>query len=102
MVPGRTFANVAPPSLDAHTPRAGVPGGLAAVWFDASPCVPERVPIRMWFALPGSIAIHVIERLLAAAVEPGTRLQFLPSLVDLKRPRPASLSPLPFPSPVPT
>ena len=73
-----------------------------AVEFEASPCVPERVPIRMWLALPGSIAIHVIERLFASGVEPGTRLQLLPSSVDLKRPRPASLSPLPFASPVPT
>src|SRR5580765_1271219 len=82
-VPGSTSENDAPPSADAYTPRAGCAGDVMLVEFEASPRVPERVPMRMWFGSPGWTATHTIDRLFAAASEPGTRLQWLPSSVDL-------------------
>ena len=45
--------------------------------------MPERVLNRMWLAFPGSIAIHVIDRRLAAANEPGTSDQCEPPSVVL-------------------
>ena len=51
--------------------------------FELRPRVPERVPIRMWLALPGWIATQAIERLLAAANEPGTSDQWSPPSVVL-------------------
>src|ERR1051326_3951599 len=84
-VPGSTSENVAPPSVDAYTPSVGngFPTAPTFVEFEASPRVPERVPMRMWFGSPGWTATHTIERLFATATEPGTRLQWLPSSVDL-------------------
>src|SRR5215208_1785911 len=84
-VPGSTSENVAPPSVDAYTPSAGngAPTAATLVEFEPSPRVPLRVPIRMWFAFPGWIATHTIDRLFATANEPGTRFQCLPSSVDL-------------------
>src|SRR5438270_9244259 len=75
-VPGSTSENDVPPSVDAYTPRAGCAATVALVEFEPSPCVPERVPMRMWFALPGWTATHTIDRLFATATEPGTRLQW--------------------------
>src|ERR1041385_1542315 len=49
-VAGRTSENDAPPSVDAYTPRVGnvgVPTAPTLVEFEASPRVPERVPMRM-------------------------------------------------------
>ena len=67
--------------VDADCRRAGAVA-LAGP-FEPIPRVPERVPIRMWLALPGSIATHAIERLLATANEPGTSDQWSPPSVVL-------------------
>src|SRR3954469_7858553 len=84
-VPGSTSENDAPPSVEAYTPSAGngFPTAPTCEEFEFSPLVPERVPMRMWFALPGCTATQTIDRLLATATEPGTRLQLFPSSVDL-------------------
>src|SRR5437763_17149869 len=46
----------------------------------------------MWFGLVGSTAMAPIERSFAAATLPGSSRQFLPKVVDLNRPTPASES----------
>jgi hypothetical protein len=55
----------------------------ALVAFEPSPRVPVRVPIRMWLAFPGSIAIQAIDRVFATLNEPGTSDQWAPSSVVL-------------------
>jgi hypothetical protein len=70
--------------------------------FPPFPTKPLPVPIRMWFGSNGSTARPGMLRPPAIASEPGTSDQLLPPSVDLYRPTPASLSPLPFASPVPT
>ena len=68
---------------------------------DDEPCRATSVPIKMWLAFTGSIAIAPIERPVATPELPATSFQFLPKLVDLYKPTPASESPEPFGSPVP-
>src|SRR5436190_17000630 len=83
--PACVSAKLAPPSVEAYTPTAGDNAAtvLVLVAFEPSPRVPERVPMRMWFALVGSIAIHAMERLFETANEPGTSAQCAPSSVVL-------------------
>src|SRR6266481_5812740 len=84
---------------------------------DEDPCRATSVPMKMWLGSAGSTAIAPIERPVAtghvneagleaqgafAAVLPGTGDHELPPLLDLNRPTPASESPEPFGSPVPT
>src|ERR1051325_8357729 len=59
-VAGSTSENVAPPSVDAYTPSvgSGAPTAPTLVEFEASPRVPERVPMRMWLGSPGWTATH--------------------------------------------
>src|SRR5256885_15976919 len=108
---------VAPPSVDSKSPIFAPPGGEnRPPLTEETPWRATSVPIKIWLALPGSIAIAPIERPVAteqvlpdpsaqgafAAVLPATSVQLLPPLIDLYRPTPASESLEPFGSPVPT
>src|SRR5215208_4992873 len=91
-----------PPLVDVYTPRPGAPGGVRRPPLTAEePWRATAVPITIVFGAPFLIAIAPIERLVAAAAEPGTSVQAWPPSVDLNRPRPASESPEPFGSPEP-
>src|SRR5215831_12992969 len=108
--------NDAPPSVDSYRPTCAAPGGVKRPPFtEDEPCRATSVPMKMWFGFAGSTAIAPMERPVATgqvplpeahgavdAVLPGTSVQLLPKSVDLYRPRPASESPEPFGSPVPT
>src|SRR5437016_448373 len=67
-----------------------------------APCRATAVPMKMCWLSRGSTAIPAIERSWATARLPGTSDQVWPASMDLYRPRPASESLEPFPSPVPT
>src|SRR6516225_927703 len=90
--------NVAPPSVDSYRPTCADPGGVKRPPLtEDEPWRATSVPMKMWLALAGSIAIAPIERLVAtgqvlpdpsaqgafAAVLPATSVQLLPPLIDL-------------------
>ena len=98
-----TSVNVAPPSLDSYRPIGGAPGGVKRPPLTLDePWRATDVPMKMWRGLRESIPIAAIARPAEAATLPGASCQSLPRLSDLKRPRPASESPEPLASPVPT
>src|SRR4030095_2419737 len=67
--------NVAPPLVDSYRPTLAEPGGVKRPPFtDEEPCRATSVPIKMWPALAGSMAIAPIERPVATGQVAGAPL----------------------------
>src|SRR5262245_43135082 len=108
---------VAPLSVDSYRPTFAEPGGVnRPPLTEDEPCRATSVPMKIWVGSAGSMAIAPIERPVATGqlvsllpahgafvfVLPATSAHVAPLSVDLYRPTPASESPEPLGSPVPT